>query len=311
MPVVITDSTANLFQKGHPFRIMIEQVKSRKRNWQTRYRLVLKKDETLEEVGSYRLSLVNIYVLISSLFIIAMGLTVAAIFFTPLKRLVPGFAEPTEHPEYIKLQKKVAALEGELTSYKSYYDSFRKLISNPDSSDMAPSTYQSRVNPKATGSKTGTSDAKTHQEESRVTPSVTLNPVEQTSGRLLNSADYKYLIPPISGVISNGFDQDHDHLGVDILAPKDTPVKAIWDGHVITADWTLETGYTIGIQHSNDIVSFYKHNSTILKRTGAFVRAGEAIAIVGNTGTLTTGPHLHFELWVQGKPVDPVRYIDF
>ena len=118
-------------------------------------------------------------------------------------------------------------------------------------------------------------------------------------------------MPPISGVISSGFDAEIDHLGVDILAPHDTPVKAIWDGHVITADWTLETGYTIGIQHSNDMVSFYKHNATLLKRTGAFVRAGEAVAIIGNTGKMSSGPHLHFELWLQGKPVDPTNYIDF
>jgi murein DD-endopeptidase MepM/ murein hydrolase activator NlpD len=77
------------------------------------------------------------------------------------------------------------------------------------------------------------------------------------------------------------------------------------------ADWTLETGYTIGIQHSDDMVSFYKHNASLLKKNGAFVRAGEAIAIIGNTGKLTSGPHLHFELWLQGKPVDPTNYIDF
>ena len=87
--------------------------------------------------------------------------------------------------------------------------------------------------------------------------------------------------------------------------------STIWDGHVITADWTLETGYTIGIQHNNDMVSFYKHNATLLKRTGAFVRAGEAVAIIGNTGKMSSGPHLHFELWLQGKPVDPTNYIDF
>jgi murein DD-endopeptidase MepM/ murein hydrolase activator NlpD len=128
---------------------------------------------------------------------------------------------------------------------------------------------------------------------------------------ILNEADYRYLMPPISGVISSAFDAKTEHLGVDILAPHDTPVKAIWDGHVITADWTLETGYTIGIQHSNDMVSFYKHNASLLKKTGAFVRAGEAIAIIGNTGKLSSGPHLHFELWLHGKPVDPANYIDF
>ena len=130
------------------------------------------------------------------------------------------------------------------------------------------------------------------------------------SGRL-TPADYRFLMPPISGVVSSYFDPEKDHLGVDILAPHDTPVKAIWDGHVIMADWTLETGYTIGIQHSDDMISFYKHNASLLKKNGAFVRAGEAIAIIGNTGKLTSGPHLHFELWLQGKPVDPTNYIDF
>ena len=128
---------------------------------------------------------------------------------------------------------------------------------------------------------------------------------------MLNPADYRYLMPPISGVISSPFEPEEDHLGVDVLAPHDTPVKAIWDGHVIMADWTLETGYTIGIQHSEDMVSFYKHNASLLKKNGAFVRAGEAVAIIGNTGKLTSGPHLHFELWLQGKPVDPTHYIDF
>jgi murein DD-endopeptidase MepM/ murein hydrolase activator NlpD len=145
--------------------------------------------------------------------------------------------------------------------------------------------------------------------EPKKTENTNVNNSSQAS--ILNEADYRYLMPPISGVISSAFDAKTDHLGVDILAPHDTPVKAIWDGHVITADWTLETGYTIGIQHSNDMVSFYKHNASLLKKTGAFVRAGEAVAIIGNTGKLSSGPHLHFELWLHGKPVDPTNYIDF
>ena len=104
---------------------------------------------------------------------------------------------------------------------------------------------------------------------------------------------------------------DQDHNGLDILAPKNTPIKAVMDGVVILSDWTLETGNTIGIMHDNQVMSFYKHNSSLLKKNGAIVRAGEAIAIIGNTGTLSSGPHLHFELWYKGKPVDPSRYINF
>jgi len=286
---------------------MIEQVKTRKRNWHTIYRLVLRKDETLEEVGSYRLTLLNIYILLSTLVIVAMGLMAVVIFFTPLKRLVPGYAEPSQHPEYIRLSKKMAALDEELTSYKLYYEHFNKLIRQPDSISAPKVAYTSRVVPGKSEKTSGSVKASSNEPKRADNPIASIS----SSGSILNLADYRYLMPPISGVISSGFDAKTEHIGVDILAPHNTPVKAIWDGHVITADWTLETGYTIGIQHSNDMVSFYKHNATLLKRSGAFVRAGEAVAIIGNTGKMTTGPHLHFELWLQGKPVDPTKYIDF
>jgi murein DD-endopeptidase MepM/ murein hydrolase activator NlpD len=286
---------------------MAEQGKTRKRNWHTIYRLVLRKDETLEEVGSYRLTLLNIYILLSSIILVAMGLMAVVIFFTPLKRLVPGYAEPTQHPEYIKLSKKMAALEEELTSYKLYYEHFNKMIRQPDSVSARKTNYTSLLKSTA-AEKTPKAESADNEEPKRA-----INPVVNAAppAQILDLADYRYLMPPISGVISSGFDAKTDHLGVDILAPHNTPVKAIWDGHVIMADWTLETGYTIGIQHSNDMVSFYKHNATLLKRDGAYVRAGEAVALIGNTGKLTTGPHLHFELWLQGKPVDPTNYIDF
>ena len=236
-----------------------------------------------------------------------MGLMAMVIFFTPLKRLVPGYAEPSQHPEYMRLTKKITSLEAELSSYKLYYEHFNRLMTMPDSSDAPPINYTSRLaTPKQVSSE---EEVQPSTNEPLRTETAPLN--SSPSNSILNLADYRYLMPPISGVISNGFDAETDHLGVDILAPHNTPVKAIWDGHVITADWTLETGYTIGIQHSNDMISFYKHNATLLKRNGSFVRAGEAIAIIGNTGKLTSGPHLHFELWLQGKPVNPSLYIDF
>jgi len=286
---------------------MMEHGKTRKRHWHTIYRLVLRKDDTLEEVGSYRLTLLNLYILLSSIILVTMALMVVVIFFTPLKRLVPGFATPSQHPDYIRLSKKIAALETELVDYKLYYDHFNRLISLADSIDPPELT---NTPPEETSpvEKSMTRE-KSRDEEPRSVKTISMS--DSPPPTVLNVADYRYLMPPISGVVSSSFDPETDHLGVDVLAPHDTPVKAIWDGHVITADWTLETGYTIGIQHSNDMVSFYKHNATLLKRNGAFVRAGEAVAIIGNTGKLSSGPHLHFELWLQGKPVDPTDYIDF
>lgn len=286
---------------------MLDPGKKRKRNWHTIYRLVLRKDETLEEIGSYRLTLLNLYILLSSIVLVAMGLMAVVIFFTPLKRLVPGYGTPSSHPDYIRLSKRLTTLESELEDYKLYYEYFNKLISHPDSIDPPDMTYTSKVVADPIEE-----DHEGHNHGGTSTLNAPEIPPDKPAGQaFLNVADYRYLMPPISGVVSNGFDPKTDHLGVDVLAPHDTPVKAIWDGHVITADWTLETGYTIGIQHSNDMVSFYKHNASLLKRSGAFVRAGEAVAIIGNTGKLTSGPHLHFELWLQGKPVDPTHYIDF
>ena len=119
------------------------------------------------------------------------------------------------------------------------------------------------------------------------------------------------IIVPVSGVISSEFQPNIRHYGIDILAPKNTPVKAMMDGFVFSSGWDLETGYTLGIQHKGNILSFYKHNSILLKEKGTFVRAGEAVAIIGNTGTLSSGPHLHFELWHSGKPVNPKDFINF
>ncbi|MBK8505637.1 MAG: M23 family metallopeptidase [Saprospiraceae bacterium] len=118
-------------------------------------------------------------------------------------------------------------------------------------------------------------------------------------------------MPPITGSISLEFDPQKDHFGIDINAAPNTAIKAIMSGFIIFSGWTLETGNTIGIQHDQNLISFYKHNSSLLKSTGTFVQAGEAVAIIGNTGTLSSGPHLHFELWQAGKPVDPTDYINF
>jgi murein DD-endopeptidase MepM/ murein hydrolase activator NlpD len=120
-----------------------------------------------------------------------------------------------------------------------------------------------------------------------------------------------HMIPPVKGMVSLGFSSDDKHYGVDVLSAANTPVKTILDGYVLHNGWNVETGHTIFVQHPNEMVSVYKHNSSLLRETGDFVRAGEAIAIIGNTGIHTDGPHLHFELWISGKPADPMTYIDF
>jgi murein DD-endopeptidase MepM/ murein hydrolase activator NlpD len=120
-----------------------------------------------------------------------------------------------------------------------------------------------------------------------------------------------FFVNPLKGEITSQFDLKKNHIGVDIVAPKNTAIKSALSGYVFLADWTLETGHTIGIQHANNLITFYKHNAALLKKVGAFVKAGEAIAIIGNTGTKTDGPHLHFELWYKGIVMDPTDFISF
>jgi murein DD-endopeptidase MepM/ murein hydrolase activator NlpD len=120
-----------------------------------------------------------------------------------------------------------------------------------------------------------------------------------------------FFMPPVSGEVTAKFDLSKTHLGIDVGAPKNTAVKAATSGTVISAGYTVETGYSIAIQHPNNVVTIYKHNSVLLRREGDNVKTGEAIAIIGNSGENTSGPHMHFELWHKGRAVDPALYINF
>ena len=116
---------------------------------------------------------------------------------------------------------------------------------------------------------------------------------------------------PVECYVTDEYDKQKEHYGIDIAAKQDAPVKAVLDGKVISATYTLETGYVIEVQHANNLVSMYKHNSKLLKKPGNLVKAGDVIAFVGSTGELSTGPHLHFELWHEGRSLNPKDYIVF
>lgn len=116
-------------------------------------------------------------------------------------------------------------------------------------------------------------------------------------------------LPPVSGFFARGFDAARGHFGIDIAVDQDTPVRSVGDGYVVFADWTHHGGYTIAVQHAGGFLSVYKHNRRLTKRTGDRVRSRETIAFSGNTGEITTGPHLHFELWRNGLAQDPRHYL--
>lgn len=121
-----------------------------------------------------------------------------------------------------------------------------------------------------------------------------------------------HFFAPVKGIVSGRYELRTKHFGTDIVTKPKAIVSAVLDGTVIFTGWTMETGFVIEVQHPNNIVSIYKHNASLLKETGDLVRAGDAVSVVGDSGELyTSGPHLHFEIWYKGSPLDPEKHISF
>ncbi|MFZ2897167.1 MAG: M23 family metallopeptidase [Saprospiraceae bacterium] len=277
------------------------------------YRLVIMNHETFEEVGSYRLSLLNVYVFLSTLMVLVAFLVISLIVFTPLKRYIPGYGSANAQPELIRLNREIDSLEELVEAQDLYNRNIRKMLLGDVETleDMPKEQYEAGDSALHIG-RIEEDELLRQQVEMEEIRAISQSPAPATSQQKTETPlEQLFFSPPITGEISAGFMPDKKHFGIDILAPKNTPIKAVMDGRVIASDWTLETGHTIGIQHDNNLISFYKHNSALLKEVGSFVRAGEAVAIIGNSGTLSDGPHLHFELWYKGVPVDPVQYLSF
>jgi len=273
---------------------MSEDIKDDFSFWeraQETFKIVILDEETFQEVKSYRLSRLNGYTIMASLFLIMTALILSLFFFTPARRLVPGFGDIEENSEFIQLKTEMDTLELIVANQEVYINSLRTLLSGESSSELPD--IQNINRPVVTNSNIELSGAQ----------------VAETTRSL--KLDQLSLVPPVRGEISSGYAPEIDHQGIDVVAAKNTPIQATMQGIVISADWTMETGNTIIIQHPYDIISAYKHNSALLKNTGERVEAGEAIAIIGNTGELSDGPHLHFELWYRGHHVDPSLYITF
>lgn len=289
-----------------------EEIKQR---LQHRYRLVVMNDETFEEVGSYRLTWMNVYISLSVILVVLVTLVTLLFVLTPIKQYLPGYESVSQDQDIYKIERKLRELETEVKAREIYLESIRNALTNnveykPETvegeeakvvKETAPNVQPSSADYQLRKAvETGQFAGISNDDEAKSNFTLSLRTIEQM-----------FFIPPIQGTTSAGFRPDKKHYGIDIIAPRNTPIKAVADGVVITSDWTYDTGNVIAVQHENNIISFYKHNSVLLKKVGSFVKAGEAVAIIGNTGELTDGPHLHFELWYNGNPVDPSEYIKF
>ncbi len=273
-----------------------------------KYRLVLMNDDTFEEKLSLRLTRLNVFIFFGTFSIFLVIATTYLIAFTPLREYIPGYADFNTRKVLRELMMKTDSLERELDRKELYIYNIRNIVEGRDLVEHFPDSIKNKTDFEIEDLPRSREDSLLRAEiESQTQYTQWIH--EKTS---LSSGDgLTFLFPPIKGIITNYFNPAENHYGIDIVADKNEAIKATLDGTVIFSSWTLETGYTIGIQHSKNLVSIYKHNSALLKNEGSPVKTGEAIAIIGETGFLSTGTHLHFELWYDGRPVNPLDYISF
>ncbi|MFO7829353.1 MAG: M23 family metallopeptidase [Bacteroidales bacterium] len=272
-----------------------------------KYRLIIYNDDTFEEVWFLRLSRLNVFSIVGSALILLIAGVTILIAFTPIREFIPGYPDGNMRRNIINNVYKLDSLENELEMRDRYFASINQIIRGgvPASHENAQDTairYDDIVFAKSEHD----SILRQQIEQEEL---YNLSVLTGSSGRSDFSSIHFY--PPVKGLVTNSFNPNMNHFGTDIVAASNKVVVAALDGVITMANWTLETGYIIQIQHENNIISIYKHNSELLKKVGNHVTAGEAIAIIGNSGELTSGPHLHFEIWHNGTPLDPEDYVAF
>ncbi|AIY12725.1 MULTISPECIES: M23 family metallopeptidase [Cellulophaga] len=271
-----------------------------------KYRLVILNENTFEEKISFKLSRLNVFIT-GSLFIVCLiALTTLLIAFTPLREYIPGYSSTKLKRQATELTYKSDSLVTVLNYTNKYLDNIRKVLNGDITNNQInrDSLFeQFKLDPSSV-------DLTPIKEDSILRAQVELEDKYNLFERTDKNVN-QILFPPINGSVSQDYDPKTKHFAIDIVAAKGTPVKSVADGTVIFSEWTSETGYVIIVEHKDGLLSVYKHNGSLSKEQGDLVRAGEVIASVGNTGELTTGPHLHFELWNNSSPANPKDYIDF
>ncbi len=281
----------------------------KKRNWRDKYRFSVINDTTFEEVWRMRLTKYNAFLIITFLVLFIIAATASLIAFTNLREFIPGYPDVIMRRNILMSAIRLDSLEKELAVRDKYFANLNAIISGNEPVDLFSIQDTSGDYEAITFENSPEDSALRAQVEQQERFNLTLQPTPQES--VTNLAGLHFF-PPVKGIISARFDLRTGHLGTDIVTRPKSTVSAVLDGTVIFTGWTMETGFVIEVQHSDNIVSVYKHNASLLKETGDLVHAGEAISIVGDSGELyTSGPHLHFEIWYKGTPLDPEKHIIF
>lgn len=262
-------------------------------------------ERTFEETFSYSLTPLNLIISFGGLLLVFGFLIYLLVAFTPLKNyVIPDYANATMREEARLARVRADSLMEVVRKNERYLNDLRIVLSG--------------------GTLSNTADTSVHKEVQPANLNHQITPLENQMRQKIAEQDRYYLsveeetntakkslllFKPVNGTVSSKFSPKDGHYGIDLIAPKDDPVKAVLDGTVILSAFTANDGNVIQIQHANNLISVYKHNSVLLKKSGDYVKAGESIAFIGNSGDHSDGPHLHFELWEGGVPVNPLDYL--
>jgi murein DD-endopeptidase MepM/ murein hydrolase activator NlpD len=272
--------------------------------------LIILNEESQEEQFSVRLNRMNVLVFIAVFTFFTIACTILFLLYTPLHDyILPSEKQINvkDKQEILRLTEKIETLEKQAKINDVYLNNIRSILSG----DVPMPEIDTTQNQLTTSVDLKSFDLTPTQEDLDLRKEVEEEEMFSVEGNSNNRETGTLLFTPLKGIITSGYDPEINHLAVDIAAQEGEAIKSVAAGTVIFTDWTPDTGYIAIIQHENGMISVYKHALTVYKKIGDVVKKGEVIAAVGNTGELTTGPHLHFEIWIDGNAVDPQQYIVF
>lgn len=271
-----------------------------------KYRLVVLNEDTFEERFSIKLTRLNVFVLVSLSSIFLVAATTFIIAFTSLREFIPGYSSTKLKRQATELNYKTDSLQQVIALNEQYFASIKRVLTG----DVKTVDFNRDSILEAAKNDSEIPSVVPTKEDSILRAKVDKEDKYNLFESAISASNF-VLFPPVNGTISEAYNVKEKHYAVDIVVAKNTPVKATADGTVIFAEWTAETGYVVIIEHSYELISVYKHNASLTKEQGNLVKAGEVIAMAGNSGEYSTGPHLHFELWSRGYPINPTNFIDF
>ena len=280
-----------------------KKIKKLKKQVSKSYRLAVMEEDSYQEKFALSLSKRNIFLITSSVAFIIILITTLLIFYTPIREYIPGYDTSKLRIQAVENLEKLDSLMISLKQNEQFVEAFSRTLLGEEFKSQYEDSQLKAVDLTELAVNINIEDSilrKIVEVEDR------FNIIEKDETLITPN-----LVSPANGLISEGFDYSKQHYGVDIVLKERTPIKAVYDGIVLFSEWTLNYGYTVVIFHKNELISTYKHNESVKVKTGDFVQTGEVIALSGNTGELTSGPHLHLELWDLQGPLNPEDLIKF